>query len=167
MCAKEGELGKVMYIIETGMVEASVVTNTCQHKCGDEVCKECVLLGRQGPKSFFGELAVMGVQEWQRRKRSVRAKTNCHLSVLAKDVLDDLRFDYPELNEQLFRVASGVKGVAASDSEFHDEHITRVDELAKSKPEYQCKLRLVHSCSALGEMAAVPKTTALGRCSFL
>ena len=124
----EGELGKEMFIIETGMCEVSVTTPECQHARGDEVCTQCVLLGRQGPKSFFGELAVMGVAEWQRRKRSVRAKTNCNLSVLCKDVLDDLRYDYPELNAQLFKVASGVQGAAGSDG-FSDEHITHIDEM--------------------------------------
>ena len=62
-----------------------------------------------------------------RRRRSVRAKTDCHLSVLRKCVLDELRYDYPELNEQLFRVASqsenGLGGGLRKDAD-----ITRIDE---------------------------------------
>jgi|EP01043_Picozoa_sp_COSAG02_P025465 CRP-like cAMP-binding protein len=63
----EGEIGKEMFIIETGMVEASVASESCPHAKGASTCAHCVMLGRQGPKSFFGELAVMGVREWQRR----------------------------------------------------------------------------------------------------
>ena len=63
----EGELGKEMFIIETGMVEAFVGSENCRHAKGESTCAHCVVLGRQGPKSFFGELAVMGVREWQRR----------------------------------------------------------------------------------------------------
>ena len=43
----------------TGMAEASVCTERCCHNKGEEICEHCVVLGRMGPKSFFGELAVM------------------------------------------------------------------------------------------------------------
>ena len=57
----------------------------------------------------------------------MRAKTVCNLSVLRKCVLDELRYDYPELNEQLFRVASksenGLGGGLRKDAD-----ITSIDE---------------------------------------
>ena len=163
MCAclakVEGEIGKEMFIIETGMVEAYVGSESCRHAKGKSTCPHCVVLGRQGPKSFFGELAVMGVREWQRRyaadatlgcvpahdayichplrcshlnlfhrrRRSVRAKTDCNLSVLRKSVLDELRYDYPELNEQLFRVASQSEN-GLGGGRRQDAHITSIDE---------------------------------------
>jgi hypothetical protein len=65
--------------------------------------------------------------QMHRRRRSVRAKTDCNLSVLRKCVLDELRYDYPELNEQLFRVASqsenGLGGGLRKDAD-----ITSIDE---------------------------------------
>jgi CRP-like cAMP-binding protein len=107
---QEGQVGKEMYIIETGEVEALVRSKKlCKHQ-SNQMCEHCIRLGRQGPKSFFGELAVMGVGDWQRRKRSVRAMHELvHLSSLSKDSIDKLRADYPQLNQALFQVATTVR----------------------------------------------------------
>jgi CRP-like cAMP-binding protein len=107
---QEGQLGKEMYIIESGEVEALVRSKKlCLHR-RNQTCEHCIHLGRQGPKSFFGELAVMGVGEWQRRKRSVRAvHAVVHLASLKKASIDLLRADYPQLNRALFQVASTVR----------------------------------------------------------
>eukprot|EP01045_Picozoa_sp_COSAG04_P002212 COSAG04_NODE_78_length_28355_cov_17.016457_15_plen_436_part_00 len=109
----EGQLGKKMYIVESG--ELAVIRKnkekcapTCATPSQNPRCKHCIQLGRQGTKSFFGELAVMGAGTWQRRRRSIRAIENCKLSSLSKDSLDSLRRDYPELNHQMFQVAQKI-----------------------------------------------------------
>ena len=109
----EGQLGKKMYIVESG--ELAVIRKnkekcapTCATPSQNPRCKHCIRLGRQGAKSFFGELAVMGAGTWQRRRRSIKAIENCKLSSLSKDSLDSLRRDYPQLNHQMFQVAQKI-----------------------------------------------------------
>eukprot|EP01047_Picozoa_sp_COSAG01_P006547 COSAG01_NODE_238_length_20679_cov_140.041399_9_plen_297_part_00 len=110
-----------------------------------------MVLGRQGPKSFFGELAVMGTGKWQIRKRSVRAKTTCHLSVLTKFALDELRYDYPELNAQLFKVASQHATDAGFDVDDEIEDVGRQEsQFATENDLNQLHVKMDHIIRLLG-----------------
>lgn len=111
-----------------------------------------MVLGRQGPKSFFGELAVMGTGKWQIRKRSVRAKTTCHLSVLTKFALDELRYDYPELNAQLFKVASQHATDAGFDVDDEIEDVGRQESQFATKNDLnQLHVKMDHIIRLLGQ----------------
>lgn len=130
---QQGQIGKEMYIIETGEVEALSRSKLCTHGV-NQTCEHCIRLGRQGPKSFFGELAVMGVGEWQRRKRSVRAMHEVvHLASLSKISIDSLRADYPELNQSLFQVAKTVRCAGM-------ESITNIDASVEPATKYDVQL---------------------------
>jgi CRP-like cAMP-binding protein len=108
----EGRVGNTMYLIEAGEVDVykNVTVRDGKPQDSEEAYKNKLRLGRLGPRCFFGELAVMSnAHNSQVRVRTVVARTTCHLNVLSKETLDQLRMDYASLDRELWLIESPIR----------------------------------------------------------
>ena len=89
---RQGELGKDLFIIISGMVEMT----RDSHK-----------LGVLTDGSFFGETAILdkGNGGNSRRERSAKAVTNCELGFLSKDDVMPISEDFPVLGKRIVDLA--------------------------------------------------------------
>ncbi|MCG3207068.1 MAG: putative NTE family protein [Anaerolineae bacterium] len=90
----EGDLGDSLYLIESGQVKVSVLTDGGTHE---------KIINYLGPGNFFGEMALILDQ---RRSATITVTIDADLWVLHKADLDELLADNPEIALQITKELS-------------------------------------------------------------